>query len=477
MSAMPSTCRPNILLLLTDDQRFDTIRALGNDEIVTPAMDGLVREGVAFTHACIPGGTVGAVCMPSRAMLHTGRTLFHLRDAGASIPLEHRLLGEELAHRGYHTYGIGKWHNGPQAYARSFRDGAEIFFGGMDDHWNVPVCAYDPTGVYERLAPIVRDPWLTNKTELRRCDHVVPGKHSSELFADAAVRFLDSYRAEAPFFLSVAFMAPHDPRTMPRRYLEMYDPAAARLPASFLERHPFDNGALDIRDELLAARPRDATEIRRHIAEYYAMISHLDAEIGRILHALERSGRGEDTIVILAGDNGLALGKHGLMGKQSCYEHSVRVPLVLRGPGIARGERRDAFVYLLDLFPSLCDLADLQTPSSVEGQSFAPLLAAGARGSARDSLFFAYAELHRSVRDRRSKLIEYVVGGRRSTQLFDLVEDPEERTNVAGRPEHAATLRRLRRDLAAWSEAWGDRGTEWGKRFWSGIGAAEEGWT
>jgi arylsulfatase A-like enzyme len=263
---------------------------------------------------------------------------------------------------------------------------------------------------------------------------------------------------------------------MPRRYLEMYDPAAVRLPASFLERHPFDNGALDIRDELLAARPRQEAEIRRHIAEYYAMISHLDAEIARILQALDRAGHGEDTIVILAGDNGLALGKHGLMGKQSCYEHSVRVPLVVRGPGIARGERRDAFVYLLDIYRSLFDMIGLENPASVEGVSFAPLLGAGSAATARESVFYAYAELHRAVRDRRHKLIEYVVRGKRHTQLFDLVDDPEERTNVAMLPGQSATVRRLRRELAAWSEEWGDRDTEWGKRFWSGIGAAEEGW-
>lgn len=101
---------------------------------------------------------MGAVCMPSRAMLHTGRTLFHLERAGATIPREHRLLGEELADRGWHTYGIGKWHNGHEAYARSFRDGAEIFLGGMEDHWIVPAYFFDPTGRYDRLAPMVRDP-------------------------------------------------------------------------------------------------------------------------------------------------------------------------------------------------------------------------------------------------------------------------------------------------------------------------------
>ena len=130
--------QPNILFFFTDDQRFDTIHALGNEQIVTPNLDRLVENGTAFTNAYIMGGSCPAVCMPSRAMLMTGRTLYHLHEQGQGIPEEHVLLGETLQKAGYVTFGTGKWHNGPAAYARSFTDGAEIFFGGMNDHWNVP---------------------------------------------------------------------------------------------------------------------------------------------------------------------------------------------------------------------------------------------------------------------------------------------------------------------------------------------------
>lgn len=119
--------KPNILFFFTDDQRFDTIHALGNPLVHTPVMDRLVARGVSFTHAHIPGGTSAAICMPSRAMLHTGRTLFHLDGAGADIPPEHALMGEYLRSHGYRTWGTGKWHNGVSSYARSFSDGAEIF--------------------------------------------------------------------------------------------------------------------------------------------------------------------------------------------------------------------------------------------------------------------------------------------------------------------------------------------------------------
>ncbi|HRJ45448.1 MAG TPA: sulfatase-like hydrolase/transferase [Caldilineaceae bacterium] len=140
------TSRPNILIFFTDDQRFDTIRALGNDAIHTPNMDRLVARGTTFCKGYIPGGSSGAVCMPSRAMLMTGRYLYRLEGEGQGIPAEHLMLPEYLRGQGYTTFGTGKWHNGPAAFARCFSDGGEIFFGGMDDHWNVPACHFDPTG-------------------------------------------------------------------------------------------------------------------------------------------------------------------------------------------------------------------------------------------------------------------------------------------------------------------------------------------
>ncbi len=466
---MPDT-RPNILFFFTDDQRFDTIHALGCRAIHTPHIDRLVSQGVSFTHACIPCGTVGAVCMPSRAMVHTGRTLFHLAEAGQYIPEEHVLLGEWLQRQGYRTYGTGKWHNGPSSYARSFSEGAEIFFGGMADHWNVPACRFDPSGRYPEATPWIRNPYGDNTVTPQQVDHITYGKHSTELFGEAAIDFLRGYHADDPFFAYIAFMAPHDPRSMPKRFLEMYDPDQIELPGNFMAEHPFDNGALRIRDELLAAFPRTPEEIKRHIAEYYAMISHLDDEIGQVLAALEETGRAENTIIVFAGDNGLALGQHGLMGKQSNYEHSVRVPLIFAGPGIPRGARSDAFAYLLDIYPTLCDLLGLPAPDTVEGRSLVPAMRDPSE-KVRDAFYYAYAGLMRSVRDRRYKLIEYVVEGERHTQLFDLRDDPLELRNLADDPAHAAKLAELRRELLRYRDAWDDRETKWGQTFWKGYGA------
>lgn len=458
--------RPDILFFFTDDQRFDTVGALGNEQIATPNLDALVRNGTSFTNAYIMGGTCGAVCMPSRAMLMTGRTLFHLEDRGQHIPEVHVMLGETLQKAGYNTFGTGKWHNGTASYARSFNAGAEIFFGGMDDHWNVPACDFDPTGQYAQRCYQTVD-FVEQRVREKICDHIHAGKHSSELFCEAAIDYLREYRDEAPFFVYVSFMAPHDPRTMPEAYLNRYDPDQIDLPENFMPQHPFDNGELGIRDEMLAGFPRTPQEIRRHIAAYYAMITHADAQIGRVLQALRDTRKGDNTIVVFAGDNGLALGRHGLMGKQNLYEHSVHVPLIMSGPGIPEDERRETFAYLLDIYPTLCDLAGVSIPSSVEGESLVPAMR-DPKENIRAHLLFAYTSLHRGVRDERYKLIEYAVRGKRTTQLFDLQADPFEWTNLAHDPHYAKPLERLRKELFRWREELGDT-REQGDIFWSGY--------
>jgi arylsulfatase A-like enzyme len=426
--------RPNVLLLISDDQRFDTIRALGNEEIRTPVLDSLVRDGTAFTRACIMGSYQGAVCVPSRAMLHTGRNLFHIAKG---IPEETPLWGEIFRRAGYVTHGIGKWHNGPRSYARGFDGGAEIFFGGMTDQSRVRVQDFDPSGTYP-------------KSRER-----VGGKFSTELFCDAAVNFLEGHKGDKPFFLYVAFTSPHDPRTPPKEFADLYDPAKIALPLSFLPEHPFDDGELGGRDEKLAPWPRTPEVIRRHIADYYGMISHLDAGIGRVLEALRKTGRAGDTIVIFAGDNGLALGRHGLMGKQNVYDHSVHVPLLMAGPGIPAGKRVDALCYLLDVFPTACALAGVPAPGGIDGLSLAPLFKGG-KEKVRDRLFFAYRDFQRAVQDERWKLIEYEVKGWRTTQLFDLKADPWETKNFADDPACAEELARLREELAAWRKRLND---------------------
>jgi len=455
-SVQAQTKKPNVLVLFTDDHRFNTIRALGNWEIMTPNIDKLVERGTAFTNAYIMGGTSGAVCMPSRAMLMTGRHIFHLKDKGREIPEDHAIMPEEFRKAGYTTFGTGKQHNGRTAFARSFTHGGKIFFGGMSDHYKVPVNDFDPSGKYPREG-IYHD----------------LNVHSSELFSEAAIKFLKDYKEDDPFFMYVAYTAPHDPRDMPKKYLDMYDPENLPLPNNFMSEHPFDNGQLIIRDEQLAPFPRTPKIVREHLAAYYAMITHMDAQIGRVIQALKDSGRYDDTIIVLAGDNGLAVGCHGLMGKQNVYEHSVHVPLIFSGPGIPQGETRDAFCYVYDIFPTLCDMAKLPTPATVDGESLAPIIS-GKKKSIRDSLFFLYKNFQRGVRNERWKLIRYNVKGEYPVQLFDLQADPHEMKNLANDQKHAGTVKEMTAIMNEWIEATGDdvdlTKADWGvpimKDFW-----------
>jgi arylsulfatase A-like enzyme len=454
--------RPNVLFFFTDDQRFDTIRALGNGAIRTPNLDALAASGTVFTHAHIPGGSCGAVCMPSRAMLHTGRTLYHIKGQGEEIPPNHVTLAESLRQSGYLTFGTGKWHNGTASYARGFECGDEIFFGGMEDHWMVPLCQFDPTGRYERYAPCIRNPWRTNTVEQRRGDHFHAGQHSTDIFADSSIRFIEKWDGARPFFMYTSLMAPHDPRSMPEEFLKLYDPDKIELPPNFVPEHSIDTGALRIRDEVLAAIPRIPQEIRRHIAEYYAMISHLDAALGRVLDALRKKGALANTIIVFSGDNGLAVGQHGLLGKQNVYDHSVRVPLIFAGPGIPKGRQSDALVYLLDIFPTLCGLTGTPIPDSVEGVSLIPCLK-DQTAILRQELYLAYENSIRGLTDGRQKLIEYACG---ATQLFDLVTDPFETRNLAELTESQTALSRLRQRLVQTAREWDDAAHHTGAAFW-----------
>ena len=427
--------RPHILLTLADDQRFDTLGALGNSHIQTPCFDRMTREGLAFTAAHQMGSMHGAVCAPSRAMLLSGRSWFHLPvalftgEGTEAHPLP--LLPQLLRANGYRTHGVGKWHNGKAAFARCFDGGANIFFGGMSDHNAVPVQDFDPTGNYP---------------DERR--YTARG-FSSDLFADSAIDFLENYDSDEPFFLLVAFTAPHDPRTPPPEFAALYPPADIPLPPNFLPRHPFDNGQLGDRDEDLESFPRTPAAIQQHIADYYGMISHLDGAIGRIHQTLEARGLAQDTLVIHTADHGLAVGQHGLMGKQNVYEHSLRVPLLLRGPGVGRGQRREALCYQHDLFPTLCEAAQMPVPATNEFRSLWPLIE-NPEARSWETLFAAYRTFQRTIKDEQWKLIEYEVGQERHTQLFDWRADSFELNDVAAQPQRAAQIAQLRAELLKW---------------------------
>jgi arylsulfatase A-like enzyme len=416
-------------VFLSDDQRADTIHALGNRSIRTPNLDRLCREGTAFTRAYIMGALQGAVCVPSRAMFLSGRTLFRAREDLAGI----ETWPERMGKAGYRTFITGKWHNQEASLRRSFQAGTAVFLGGMTDQSNVPVRDLGRDG---GLGPVRR-----------------PNQASSELFADAAIGFLESFAGAQPFCLYVAFTSPHDPRTPPAAFARRYASRQMVLPANFRPEHPFNNGELDVRDEKLLPRPRDPVAVQGELAAYYGMITHLDAQVGRVLDALRRTGRYDRTLIVFAGDNGLALGSHGLLGKQNLYEHSVRVPLILAGPGVPRHKRSEALCYLLDVGPTLCELTGVPVPDGSEGLSLVPVLR-GQSPTRRDSIFTAYRGFQRAVRDERWKLIRYPQAG--VVQLFDLIADPDECRDLSRDPVQRVRRAMLEARLVEWQHRMAD---------------------
>ncbi len=408
--------QPNVLFLFSDDQRADTIGALGNADIRTPALDGLVQRGTAFTRTYCMGSQQGAVCVPSRAMLMSGRTLFRAKE---------NLKGqttwpEQFAQAGYTTFMTGKWHNGGASALRVFQRGKAVFLGGMGDPYKLPL----------------QDLGVAHAFENKR----VSGEHSVQVFADAAVEFLQEQKGAAPFLCYVAFNGPHDPRIAPQEFRARFDGHEPPVPGNFLPVHPFNNGEMTVRDEALAPWPRTPESVRQHLADYYASIEFMDAQIARILAALKAGGQWEKTIVVFASDHGLAIGSHGLFGKQNLYDHSMRAPLLLAGPGIPEGRRSEALCYLLDIFPTLGALAGVPAPEGSEGRSLAPVLA-GKVGTPRAAILTAYTKVQRAVRDDRWKLIVYPQINK--TQLFDLAADPLEMRDLAADPEQAGQVQRM----------------------------------
>jgi len=421
--------RPNILFLLADDQRADAIGAYGNNHIKTPNLDWLVRQGFSFRQNYCLGSSGGAVCVPSRAMIHSGRSYFNVDTKLTGVKIMTEVLGEN----DYTTFATGKWHNREASFLRGFQRGKALFFGGMADHTKVPVVDLSPEGK------------LINKRTGK--------KFSSELFTNAAIEFLENYKEDKPFFAYVAFTAPHDPRNPPEKYRRMYYKDRPPLPGNFMPQHPFDNGHMTGRDENLAAWPRTEEVVRDQLAEYYGLITHLDEHIGRILKALKNSGHAENTIIIYAADHGLALGSHGLLGKQSIYEHSMGCPLIFAGPGIPKGQSTQAFSYLLDIFPTVCSLTGIQSPSGLEGKDLKSIWE-GKTNKVRDSIFLSFSKIQRSVRDERWKLIRYPKINH--TQLFDLKNDPYEMHNLAGDPAQAGRVEQMLKQLKRCQQEVGD---------------------
>jgi len=420
---------PNIVFIFADDQRADTIAALGNPVIKTPNLDRLVKRGVAFTRAYMQGGNGGATCVPSRAMLLSGRSLAQIDER----LLKHQTWPNAFGAAGYATFAAGKWHNGPPSIPKSFQQAKALFVGGMANPLKAPTSDMLPTG---KLTPAKISP-----------------KHLCEEATDETLAFLKSQDGKQPFFSYLAFDGPHDPHIVPDGFPIDYAPASIPLPPNFLPQHPFDNGDMVIRDEQLMKWPRPEADVKTMLAEYYRYVSFLDVQVGRVLDAVDASPYAANTIIVYAADSGVARGSHGLIGKQNLYEHSMRVPLIVAGPGIAADKRSEAMCYLFDVLPTLGKLCGVATPPGSNGREFTAVLKDPSQ-PARPFLMFGYKSIQKALSDGRWKLIRYPHVDR--TQLFDLQADPYETKDLSTLPEHAERIKAMLAKLAAEMKADGD---------------------
>jgi len=420
---------PNIVFIFADDQRADTIASLGNPVIKTPNLDRLVKRGVAFTRAYMQGGNGGATCVPSRAMLLSGRSLAQIDEK----LLKHQTWPNAFGAAGYATFAAGKWHNGPPSIPKSFQQAKALFVGGMANPLKAPTSDMLPTG---KLTPSKISP-----------------KHLCEEATDETLAFLKSQDGKQPFFSYLAFDGPHDPHIVPNGFPIDYAPASIPLPPNFLPQHPFDNGEMVIRDEQLMKWPRPEADVKTMLAEYYRYVSFLDVQVGRVLDAVDASPYAANTIIVYAADSGVARGSHGLIGKQNLYEHSMRVPLIVAGPGIAADKRSEAMCYLFDVLPTLGKLCGVATPPGSNGREFTAVLKDPSQ-PARPFLMFGYKSIQKALSDGRWKLIRYPHVDR--TQLFDLQADPYETKDLSTLPEHAERIKAMLAKLAAEMKADGD---------------------
>lgn len=424
--------KPNLLFVFADDQAFHTIAALGNDEIQTPNLDRLVQQGTTFTHAYNQGGWNGAVCIASRTMLNTGEFLWHAHKSEKKLKSdwvpEKRLWAQRLATAGYQTFFTGKWH--VKADPTQVFEVVRNVRGGMPNQTDAG---------YDR--PKSRDdkewlPWDKSFDGFWK-----GGTHWSEVLGNDAVDYMSMAAAdERPFFMYLAFNAPHDPRQSPKEFVDRYPVDDVRVPKSFLPEYPYQIGSNKIRDEKLAPFPRTPYSVQVNRQEYYAIITHMDQQIGRILDALEATGQAEKTWIFFAADHGLSCGHHGLLGKQNMYDHSMRVPFFVTGPGVDANRKIGQRIYLQSVMPTTLELAGIELPSSVEFQSLVPLLREGSPDVAGD-VYGAYTDTQRMITSGHEKLVLYPKTG--VSLLFDLEQDPDEMRDLSSSDGSYARKRKL----------------------------------
>ena len=451
--------RPNILFILVDDQApFDFKFYNPASSLQSPNIDRLAAEGMVLDGAYHMGSFSGAVCTPSRHMIMTGRTVWHLPiGPGAKEHCPSDIVQNTIPavfnRAGYATMRTCKQGNSYEGANKLFtvrRDAEKR--GGTDE-----------TG--------------------------------SAWHAEQVLNYLnerESSKDTKPFLIDFSFSHPHDTRDGKPELLAKYgavnhtdksalppaDPKQPKLPANWLPAKPFPDGHPGLRDETTVSgvwENRDERTIRNELGREFACVENIDIQIGRVLAKLKAMGELDNTYIFYTADHGIAIGRHAFQGKQNLYQHTWRVPFIVKGPGIQPGSRAEGNIYLLDVLATLCDLTGVPAPETNEGLSFRPVLE-GKKQTVRDVMYGVYnggtKPGMRSVKQGDWKLIQYDVmnGAVRETQLFNLKENPEEflaehhdpkvtaltgtkpakeQVNLANDPRHTAKLAEMQALLLA----------------------------
>ncbi len=431
--------KPNILFIISDDHSFQMLGSVMKEAISTPNLDRLRNDGVYFSHAYNSGAWMGAVSMASRSMLVTGQHLWKVRDYSKSTrtlidekpapeaggkPIKNFRLHDDaywpqhMKKAGYETYFAGKWHN--VGIVEQLFDHFRNVRGGMADQHS---------DCYQREF-IENKPDKWQPYDKSYGGFWQGGEHWSEVLKKDALLYLDQIKQhDDPFFLYLGFNAPHDPRQSPKSFVDMYPPSQIAVPENFAPKYEYADSigcSMKLRDEQLAPSPRTEYSIQVNRQEYFASISHMDQQIGEILDKLEAIGELDNTYIIYTSDHGIAIGDHGLLGKQNMYDASMRVPFFISGPDIPKGVTINEMIYLQDAMATCLDLAGSDALNKVDFKSVLPLI----RGDAgRDYIYGAYMDLQRMVCNDHYKMIIYPKVG--VIRLFDLKEDPNEMYDLA----------------------------------------------
>lgn len=468
-----TTQKPNIILILSDDQSYTTLPNLGNTEIITPNINALANQGITFSHAYNMGGWNGAVCLASRAMLNTGRALWQARKLETKSLKTERInttWAQQMKNNGYETYMTGKWHVHVDAQ-KNFDHVKNVRAGMPKDGWDFSAMVGNfsdlAKGEYESSAefmpvgynrPLSPNDNSWSPTDTQFGGYYEGGKHWSEVVANDAINFIkQASKKEKPFFMYIAFNAPHDPRQAPQAYQDLYDISKIKVPENFIPNYPYKDdigNSPSLRDAALAPFPRTEFSIRVHKKEYYALISHMDKQIGHILTALEASNKRDNTYVIFTSDHGLAVGEHGLLGKQNMYEPSVRAPFIIKGPGLAKGKINSTDIYIQDAMATALDLADAGQPEFVFFNSVLPLARGQQAHSNYPEIYGAYIDLQRMIKKDGFKLIVYPDAN--VVRLYDLNADPKEMNDLADKARYQQKIKQLFKDLLQLQTQMGD---------------------